>query len=89
MEKRTIDGKTYDVYTFADWQKDKVLKIKVGQLIEPAIYWDLLCALPPKSNGHVFQVGEPFSHDWNSGTALYQTFEDMGGNYYLYIGLRG
>ena len=89
MLQQTFNGKTYDVYTSEDWERDSTLKVKEGQVIEPEVYWQLLNAVPPKSyRGHIFQPGEPYSHDWNTGQALFQTFESMGGNYYLYVGLQ-
>ena len=88
MKQKEIGGKVYDVYTMRDWIEDGTLKIREGDLIEPEIYWELLNCLPPRSNGHYFQVGEAYSHDRNTGKALYQTFEDMGENYYLYVGLK-
>lgn len=45
---KTIDGKTYNVYTDKDWERDKTLKVQVGQLIEPSIYHKLLNSVPPK-----------------------------------------
>jgi hypothetical protein len=88
MITKEINGKVYEVYTMQDWEDDKTLKVKEGQVIEPAIYWHLLNCLPPKQNGDFFQVGEPYSHDWTTGKALYQTYEHLEDNYYLYIGLK-
>jgi hypothetical protein len=89
METKTINGRSYDVYTNADWERDKTLKVQVGQVIEPDVFWQLCNALPPhRWCMGVFQPGEAYSHDWDKGCALYQTFEDMGGDYYKYVGLK-
>lgn len=76
-----------NIYTMADWERDRTLKVKVGQVITPEIYYQLLGALPPHRNDHLFQAGEPNTHDWNTDTPLYKTFERMDGDYYKYIGL--
>ncbi len=89
MEKKTIFGREYDVYTDQDWERDGTLKVEVGQLISPDVYYQLLNALPPKCYGSgVFQPGEPDSHDWDTGQALFQTFEHVGHDYHKYVGLR-
>jgi len=87
MTTRTINGIQYEVYTDKDWCKDRNLSVEVGQLIEPSVYYQLLNALPPKRNDDLFQCGEPYSHDWNTGLPLFKTFERMDDNYYKYIGL--
>ena len=86
MKTKTINGIQYEVYTDIDWWNDRDLSVKVGQLIEPRVYFQLLNSLPPHRNDWLFQSGEPESHD-RTGTPLYKTFESMGGNYYKYIGL--
>lgn len=89
MEKKVIDGKTYDVYTDADWERDKTLKVQVGQVIEPKVYYQLLNAVPPKAFMHgVFQPGEPDSWDWEKHCNLYKTFHHVGEDYYKYVGLK-
>lgn len=89
MEKKTIGGHEYDVYTNADWERDRTLKVQVGQLIEPDVFWELCESVPPHrwSKG-VFQPGEPYDHDRETGKALYQTFEQMGGDYHKFVGLK-
>lgn len=82
--------KNADLYTMEDWHRDGYLKVKVGQVITPEVFWELADCVPPQTlhNG-IFQVGEPDSHDWNTGEALYQTFEKVSEDYhYRYIGLR-
>lgn len=88
MKEKEINGIKYDVYTYEDWCNDGDLSVKVGQLIDPRVYFQLLNSLPPKQNGIYFQCGEPDSHDWNTGKALYKTYESMGEHYYKYIGLK-
>ncbi len=89
METKTIDGKTYNVYTDKDWERDGTLKVKEGQVIEPKVYYQLLNSVPPKAFRYgVFQPGEPDSYDWDNGCALYQTFHHVGGDYYKYVGLK-
>ena len=87
MIEKEINGIKYEVYTDADWERDRILSVKVGQLIEPSVYYQLLNALPPKRNDWYFQAGEPYDHDWNTGLPLFKTFEKMDGNYYKYVGL--
>lgn len=88
MEKITINGITFDVYTIQDWDRDRTLNVQVGHVIEPEVFWQLCNALPPHKWGMgVFQPGEPYSWDFNSRCPLYQTFEDMGGDYWKYTGL--
>lgn len=94
METRTIkvegtEKVINDVYTMKDWENDRTLKVKEGQTIEPSVFWSLLNSLPPQTYGRtLFQPGEPYDHDWNTGRALYRTFEHVGEYYYKYIGLK-
>lgn len=89
MEKKTMYGQEYEVYTNADWERDSVLKVQVGQLIEPDVYYQLLESVPPVCyRGAYFQPGEPDSWDWERGCQLYQTYKRMGDDYYLYEGLQ-
>ena len=88
MEKKIIGGQEYEVYTMTDWARDRTLSVKVGQVIEPDVYYQLLNSVPPMCyRGGYFQPGEPYDHDWNTGKALYQTFKSVGDNYYLFEGL--
>lgn len=71
-------------YTMEQWQKDGSLKPAIGQAISEEVYWELLGAMPPACNERgIFQCGEPYSHDWNTGRALYMTFENL-----VYVGLK-
>lgn len=74
-------------YTMQDWERDGSLKVQIGQTIAWDVFHQLLGCVPPRCyrNG-IFQVGEPYSHDWNTGQALYQTFKS-GKNGYKYVGL--
>lgn len=89
MEKRVIDGITYDVYTMEDWAHDHTIGVKVGQAIAPEVFWQLCEALPPHKWTHsIFQPGEPDSYDFDRQCQLYQTFESLGDYYYKYVGLK-
>ena len=89
MERKEINGRVYEVYTMRDWEEDGTLKVEIGQLIEPYTFFQLRNCVPPKTYGNgIFQVGEPYSHDWHTGKALYRTFEEVDRNYWLYVGLK-
>lgn len=77
-----------NVYTMDDWRRDGSLKVQIGQLIAPEVYWQLRDSVPPMSDGGCFQPGEAYDHDWRTGKALYQTFTREGNNYYRYKGLQ-
>ena len=76
-----------EIYTMQQWMQDRDLKVQVGQIIAWNVFYQLLGAVPPRyfRNG-MFQVGEPYSHDWNTGQALYKTFK-LETNGYKYVGL--
>lgn len=89
MEKKTFDGQEYEVYTMSDWNRDRTLGVKVGQAIDPDVFWQLCESMPPqKWSMGIFQPGEPYSHDFKTGNALYTTFKSLGGDYYRYEGLQ-
>lgn len=75
-----------DTYTMQDWQRDRTLKPKIGQVLEPKVYHQLRNCMPPKNDGKFFQMGEAYTHE--NSTALYMTFERVVGSYYKYIGLK-
>ncbi len=77
-----------NTYTEKDWQRDGTLKVEVGQMIEPAVYYQLRGAVPPVQDGFIFQVGEPYTYDMETGVSLYSTFERTARNLYKYIGLK-
>jgi hypothetical protein len=87
MKTKTINGKTYEVYTQADWNRDRELKVKVGQLIEPVVYWQLLGAVPPQRMGDIFQVGEAYTHN-RKGEELFTTFRMVQPDIYEFVGLQ-
>ena len=74
-------------YTMDDRKRDKTLKVEIGQIITPDVYYQLLGAMPPHRNDDLFQAGEPHTHDLRNGKALYKTFKCKGCDYYEYIGL--
>lgn len=79
-------------YTMLDWERDGALKIKVGQMITPDVYWQLSGSVPPTSMGKYFQPGEAYSHNANY-EPLYMTFvideyDENGDPIYKYLGLQ-
>lgn len=78
-----------EIYTYKQWFEDRTLKVQEGQLIDEEVFDDLLCCMPPTTyKMGFFQPGEPYGHDWNTGQALYRTFELQECGLYKYIGLR-
>lgn len=80
------------VYTMQDWANDGTFKAAAGQEIEEAIYEQMYNCLPPKNwheEGYTksFRVGEPYTHDYETGRAIYSAFGMKQGKYY-YLGLR-
>lgn len=89
--KRFWSRNNTNVYTFADWKRDRSLKVKVGQFIDNETYWQLLNGVPPIQYGKVFQVGEPYTHDPKTYEDLYSTFvkkENNGRAMYQFIGYK-
>lgn len=77
------------IYTYENWREDRTLKVQEGQLIDEEVFDDLLCCMPPTTYRYgFFQPGEAYSHDWNTGRALYRTFELQECGLYKYVGLR-
>lgn len=78
-----------DVYTMDNWAEDRTLKVQEGQIIAPEVFYQLLESVPPETySSGIFQPGEAYSHDFKTGRALYMTFENVGDDYYKYVGLR-
>ena len=77
-----------DVYSMEDWERDGTLKIQPGQAVSDDIVRELLNCVPPATYGKgIFQPGEPWSHDRNTGRQLFQTFErDESG--WRYVGIK-
>ncbi len=89
MKTKEFGGTIHEVYTEQDWECDGTLQVKEGQLIEPAVYFQLLNSMPPVAYGcGIFQPGEAYGYDFQTGRMTYQTFEHMGKDYYKYIGLQ-
>ena len=89
MTTKEFNGQTYEVYTDADWECDGTLKVQVGQVIEPAVFWELCNSLPPhRWEKGVFQPGEAYNYDMEKCCQTYQTFESIEGDYYKYVGLK-
>ena len=78
------------VYTMSDWERDHTLKLEVGQVIAPEVYFELRDSVPPTTNHFgYFQPGEAYTHD-RQGIQLYMTFKAVKDKYgfYEYIGLK-
>lgn len=81
-----------NIYTTEQWEKDGTLKVKEGQIISPAVFYELLNSVPPTTYaGGFFQMGEAYIHN-SMGEALYSTFkhvsdDEKGKPLYKYIGL--
>lgn len=67
------------IYTKEQWNIDGTLSVEVGQEIDSAVYWQLLESVPPTTHtAELFQVGEPYNHDY-TGKPLYATFKNVEG----------
>lgn len=76
-----------NIYTFEQWEKDGDLKVEVGQFIDDRVFYDLLGSVPPATYSRgVFQPGEPYTHDFKTGRALYNTFK-KNAELWQYVGL--
>ena len=82
-----------EIYTMKQWERDRSLKCEQGQKISADVFYELLNAVPPTFyRMGIFQCGEPYAHDYNTGLALYKTFRyvenDANGEpIYEYVGL--
>lgn len=64
------------MYTMKDWERDGDFKAKVGEVVEDAIYWELLNCVPPLTHTHsLMQVGEPYGADAELPQMLFRTFK--------------
>ncbi len=79
---------TNNIYTMEDWQRDRTLSPAVGQLVADDVVWELIDCMPPAYwRGGVFQVGEAYSHEQETGKALYATFVEVEkGKTWRYMG---
>lgn len=76
-------------YTMKQWQEDKYFNAEVGQVCDAEVMFQLINNVPPRTySDDIFQAGEPWSHDFSTGKALYLTFELVGNYEYKYIGLQ-
>lgn len=75
-----------NVYTMENWRNDGSLKLSVGQFIDEEVFEQLLDSVPPQTYGRgIFQPGEAYDANANTGKPLYMTFvkEDL----WKYVGL--
>ena len=76
-----------EIYTMQDWRNDKSLKVQIGQYIDEEVFEQLLDSMPPITYSRgIFQPGEAYDHNMETGESLYQTFvkdDDL----YKYVGL--
>ena len=73
------------MYTKKDWGRDGDLCVKIGDVIDQEVFYQLRDCVSPKmlSNG-IFQVGEAHDHD-EQGNALYTTFKSTDSGW-MYCG---
>ena len=63
------------MYTKKDWERDGDLRVKIGDMIDQEVFYQLRDCVPPKTLSEwIFQVGEAHDHD-EQGNALYTTFK--------------
>ena len=88
IRKVLSESEGENVYTMEDWQRDGSLKMHPGQTVDDAVVEELVNCVPPATYGNgIFQVGEPYDHDRNTGRALFLTFEHLESGW-KYIGLK-
>lgn len=76
-----------EIYTMQDWRNDKSLKVQIGQYIDEEVFEQLLDSIPPITYSRgVFQPGEAYDHNMETGNPLYQTFV-KNNDLYQYVGL--
>lgn len=76
-----------EIYTMQDWRNDKSLKVQIGQYIDEEVFEQLLDSIPPITYSRgVFQPGEAYDHNIETGEPLYQTFV-KNNDLYQYVGL--
>lgn len=64
------------MYTKKDWERDGDLLVKIGDVIDKEVFYQLRDCVPPKTlSKGIFQVGEAYDHD-EQGIALYTTFKN-------------
>lgn len=73
------------MYTMQDWERDKELRVEIGDTIDQDVFYQLRDCVPPTTlSMGLFQVGEAKDRD-EHGHALYSTFMCDGDNW-IYIG---
>ncbi len=73
------------MYTMQDWERDRDLRVKIGEVIEKEVFYQLRDCLPPTTlSSEIFQVGEAHDHD-EQGCALYTTFKSTDDGW-MYVG---
>lgn len=61
-------------YTIEQWNNDGILSVQIGQAIDNEVYYQLLECVPPTTmRPDLFQVGEPYNHDYFE-RPVYSTF---------------
>jgi soluble cytochrome b562 len=76
-----------EIYTMQDWRNDKSLKVQIGQYIDEEVFEQLLDSIPPITYSRgIFQPGEAYDHNMETGEPLYQTFV-KNNDLYQYVGL--
>lgn len=77
-----LESRTRGTYTMDDWKRDGAFKAAEGQEVDAEVVRQMRDCVPPLTwGGGCLQVGEPFSHDPETGAALYTTFEMIGGKW--------
>lgn len=73
------------MYTKQDWERDGDLRVKIGDVIDQDVFYQLRDCVPPQTlSKGLFQVGEAYDHD-DDGQALYTTFKHTNDGW-VYIG---
>lgn len=72
--------KNENVYTRADWARDRYICPEIGQIVEDSIIEELVGRVPPwHYANNIFQVGKPQYHIGD--TAYRMTFAQIGGRW--------
>lgn len=70
-----------------DWERDKTLKVELGQRISAEVFETLRDSVPPAFlSSTLFQNGEPSFH--MGGKPMHQSFVSAGDGEWEYIGIR-
>lgn len=64
------------MYTMNDWMRDGTFHAELNEEVSPEIVEQMRNCVPPETmTRSCLQVGEAYSHNWETGEALYTTFE--------------